>query len=485
MGTVTPRSSSQNNPAIGRNPGGSGLGQNRSGMGIGQNRGGSGVGQNFGNTGIGRNPGGNALGSSVGRGFSGNNSNNGPRNLGNNNSGVGGGFNRGSALNNNNGLINNNRGPGQGFNGNRGNNNNFNRSGPGNNLNRGLGNNNNNNRGFGNNNNRGFGNNNNRNFGWNNGRGGWGRGPGNAWGRHNHWHGGRYWGRNWCGPSRFYNNWCGPWYRPSWGWGGGIFIGGAITYWDTTPVVYGYPVTYIDDVTYVDPGYVAAPAYVETYPEYTEVAPAVVEQPLADDQLIEIPTQPQAQTGVTPMTAEPMQPAPNQSQMVTPQGNDPQQGGGSEQMPASEIALSQGDQSFNTGNYQDARKHYAAAILKEQNDPRGHIAMGLTLAALGDYSEAGRALRNGVTLAPALADGGFDLSQAYGNRDDMLRHIAGVNDYLRKNPDDMNALFVAGFMQIFGGDVPNGKAAFESYKSRKEADPKMTTFIDSAIRLAK
>lgn len=484
MATVTPRSSIQNNPSIGRNPGANTLGQNRGGFTANQNRGG------------------NSFGSSVGRGF-GSNNNNTPRNFGNN-SGVGGGFNRGSALNNNNNNLNNNR-SGQGF-GNRGNNN-FNRSGPGN-LNRNFGNNNNNsNRGFGNNNNRGFNNNNNRGFGnnnnrgWNNGRGwdngrgwnngrGWSRGPGSAWGRHNHWHSGRYWNRGWCGPSRFYNNWCGPWYRPSWGWwGGGVFIGGAITYWDTTPVVYGYPVTYIDDVTYVDPAYVSAPTYVETYPEYAEVAPTVVQQPYADDQLIEIPTQPQAQQGVAPMTAEPMQqapyqPTPSQPQTVNPQDSS-QQGSSDPQMPASEIALGLGDQSFNSGNYQEARKHYAAAVLKEQNDPRGHIAMGLTLAALGDYSEAGRALRNGVSLAPALADGGFDLSQAYGNRDDMVRHIAGVNDYLRKNPDDMNALFVAGFMQIFGGDVPNGKAAFESYKSRKDADPKMTTFIDSAIRLAK
>jgi len=474
MGTVTPRSSLQNNPSIGRTPGANTLGQNRGGFTSNQNRGG------------------NSFGSSVGRGF-GSNNNNTPRNFGNN-SGIGGGFNRGSALNNNNNNFNNNR-SGQGLNGNRGNNN-FNRSGPSN-LNRNFGNN--NNRGFGNNNNRGFNNNNNRGWdngrGWNNGRGwdngrGWNRGPGNAWGRHNYWHGGRYWNRNWCGPSRFYNSWCGPWYRPSWGWwGAGLYIGGAITYWDTTPVVYGYPVTYIDDVTYVDPGYVAAPTYVETYPEYAEVAPQIVQQPYADDQLIEIPTQPQAQTGVAPMTAEPMQQVPaspmsSQPQTVNPQDSS-QQGGPDQQMPASEVALGLGDQSFNTGNYQDARKHYAAAILKEQNDPRGHIAMGLTLAALGDYSEAGRALRNGVTLAPALADGGFDLSQAYGNRADMQRHIAGVNDYLRKNPDDMNALFVAGFMQIFGGDVANGKAAFESYKSRKDSDPKMTPFIDAAIRLAK
>lgn len=478
MGTVTPRNLSQNNPAIGRNPRGPGFGQNGGGSGFGPNRGGSGIGQNFGNPGVGRNPGGNTLGSPGRQGF-------GANNFGNNNNP--GGFGRGpngpSNLNNNNNGIGGNRGFGQGFNNNQGNN--FNRPGPGN-MGRGFGND--NNRNFGNGNNRGFGDNNNRNWGWNNNRPGWDRGPAyrgpwSHWGRYNNFYGGRYWNRGWCGPSRFYNNWCGPWYRSYWGWGGGIFIGGAITYWDTTPVVYGYPVTYVDDVTYVDPGYVAAPTYVETYPEYTTVAPGVVQQPLADDQLIEIPTQ--TQSGVAPMTAQPMQSTPTQPQSVAPQNAPPQQGGAGEQMTPSEIALSNGDQAFSTGNYQEARKQYAQAILKEQNDPRGHIAMGLTLAALGDYSEAGRALRNGVTLAPSLSEGGFDLSQAYGNRDDMLRHIAGVNDYLRKNPDDMNALFVAGFMQIFGGDVPNGKAAFESYKSRSDADPKMTPFIDAAIRLAR
>jgi len=461
MGTAVPRSQS----SAGR----PNFSPNQSGAGIGRNPGGSLIGRGQGNP---------AQGSSVGRGFGGNNAGMTPRNFGpnnGNNRGPGGpqsGFsNRGpSSLNN--GGINNNRSLGQNFNGNRGGN--FNRPGPGgpSNLNRGF------NRGPGGNRwgpGAGFGH-----------RGGFGprgwvggyRGPSSMWRRPFY--------PGVCGPSFFLNRWCGPAYRPF--WGTGFFLGGAITYIDSGPVVYGYPVTYLDDVTYVNTGaYVDTGAvvdtgvYVDDYAQYGAVQPQVVQQGIGPNELVEIPTQPQNQTGYAPMTAEPIQAQPAQTnpQAVAPQGN------ASDQQSASDIALGWGDQAFNQGNYQEARNQYARAILAEQNDPRGHIAMGLTLFALGDFSEAGKALRNGITLAPALAEGGFDLSQAYGKREDMLRHIDAVNQYLRSNPDDMNALFVAGFTQIFGGDPVNGKAAFESYKSRGDADPKMTAFIDAAIRLAR
>lgn len=148
------------------------------------------------------------------------------------------------------------------------------------------------------------------------------------------------------------------------------------------------------------------------------------------------------------------------------------------------VALGRGDKAFELGDYEDARDEYVRALVLADGDPRGQIALGLAEFARGEFVDAARAVRVGVARAPQLAESSFDLSDAYGVKEDLAAHKAALSKHLAEEPTDADALFLSGFIRFFSGDRAGGAEAMRRFRAMSASDSQPTdvdAFIENAI----
>ncbi len=209
----------------------------------------------------------------------------------------------------------------------------------------------------------------------------------------------------------------------------------------TCPVVVGYPGNYY--------------SYRSTY--YAPPTYAVPESTYYDDRIAQVPVYPPGGwSEPTPSTAQtypgyPTQPAEAwRDPSALRDEQDP-----SRDMDQAFVRLQQmmleGTQLFASGEYEEATALFQQVAREDPNNADAFLAYASARFATGDYAQAARAVQEGITLFPDIVDSAFDLRDRYGDPCDFDRQLALLEAWVRRQPDDVDALVVLGFVHHFTG----------------------------------
>lgn len=144
------------------------------------------------------------------------------------------------------------------------------------------------------------------------------------------------------------------------------------------------------------------------------------------------------------------------------------------------VALGRGDKAFESGKYDQARSDYARALALAGEDSGSRLALGLAEFALGSFDDAAREIRAGIGRSPSLAMSDFDLRAAYGRSHDFETHRGILEEFAAKNPRDLNAQFLQGFVRYFSGDRKGGIEILDAYLIAEGHDDAVREFINTA-----
>lgn len=142
-----------------------------------------------------------------------------------------------------------------------------------------------------------------------------------------------------------------------------------------------------------------------------------------------------------------------------------------------------GERAFLDGNYEAARQHFVRALLDEPNNPEVMIMYAYCHFATGDYQVAAMAIRRAFESDATLIESPIDLYRLYGNPQTLGEHVTRLDQYAAANPDDVQALFLSGYVRYASGD-PQEAARILSGAANQSDDVAIQIMRDAAIRAA-
>lgn len=310
-----------------------------------------------------------------------------------------------------------------------------------------------------------------------------------------------YYGYRNCPPyyssiySPYYYGWYDPWYyAPSYGYG---YV--SVYYSDPAPVVYeSAPVVYES----YEPAY-QAPAsevYVDTYDSYAappadstviyereqidDGGPTIIEgyrdEPRSYSQPRAAPpqpqlTQPQPQTEVMPPPSGTSAPSEVVPQAAAPAGAEQGQGN-SGWGPI----LSQGNEAFSAGKYDEAARHYARAVIEDPKDGYARMLSAWATFAMRDYAGTAASIRAGLDVTPELAEFPIDVRILYSDPSAFEAQIEQLQGVVMDRPDDRDAAFVLAYLHYSIGEPDKSLALLDRLGA--ESDPLVAKLRTGAVR---
>jgi len=142
-----------------------------------------------------------------------------------------------------------------------------------------------------------------------------------------------------------------------------------------------------------------------------------------------------------------------------------------------ESALKSGAFAFRRGNYGLAEVEYREAMNRGCTDARSRLGLALAEFALGRYEEAARVVQSDLIASPSLNRSSLSVRSAYRRQTDFDAHLRGLSQALADQPDNLDYLLLAGFMQYFSGDKSGGLVNLERYASSANADARIVSFV--------
>ncbi|HSW47326.1 MAG TPA: hypothetical protein VLM89_17315 [Phycisphaerae bacterium] len=140
----------------------------------------------------------------------------------------------------------------------------------------------------------------------------------------------------------------------------------------------------------------------------------------------------------------------------------------------------EGTKQFSEGAYEAAARLFLNVTLQDPANIDASLAYAVARFATGDYAVAAIAIRRGVSRLPDIVNSPFDIRDRYGNQEDLSRHIQALNSFLVQQPDNVDALVVAGFVQHFTGQRDAARGAFEQLRQISRPDAGMAaTFLNA------
>jgi len=160
-------------------------------------------------------------------------------------------------------------------------------------------------------------------------------------------------------------------------------------------------------------------SYVPYYVPYTVPVPYVVETELSEPMVV----QPESASGaIIPATGE-----------------------------AAEYQL-QAERAFREGRYEEAARLSNHAIVEDSQNGRLHLFASQVFFALGDYTSAAAAIQQAAALLDRV-EWGFVVEhyQEFYQGEDYVSHMAGLDEYIKQNPDAAYAYFLRGYHFLYLG----------------------------------
>ncbi len=139
--------------------------------------------------------------------------------------------------------------------------------------------------------------------------------------------------------------------------------------------------------------------------------------------------------------------------------------------------LESGARKFKAGQFEEAADAFRRAMLLEPRNAVPKFALGHTLFALGDYTNAAFMLRRGMQILPQWPSVGTSLHELYGNPDDLAEHTIALRIFLDAQPGDGDARFLLGYVSFFSGDLDAADAAFQSVAATNPTSVETQAFL--------
>lgn len=142
-----------------------------------------------------------------------------------------------------------------------------------------------------------------------------------------------------------------------------------------------------------------------------------------------------------------------------------------------------GERAYFDGNYDAARQHFVRALLDEPDNPEVMIMYAYCHFATGDYQVAAMAIRRAFESDATLIESPIDLYRLYGTPHTLAEHISRLDQYAAEHPDDVQPLFLSGYVRYASGD-PQEAARILSTAANQSNDVVIQIMRDAAIRAA-
>lgn len=104
---------------------------------------------------------------------------------------------------------------------------------------------------------------------------------------------------------------------------------------------------------------------------------------------------------------------------------------------------------FRDGNYEQAAINLLGAAEKNHADGASRLHAGHALFAIGRYTEAVFLIERAFELAPSLAYKSYDIRDEYGDKSQFDQHLAALQLYVVKHPDDAAAVTLLGYVTYY------------------------------------
>ena len=143
-----------------------------------------------------------------------------------------------------------------------------------------------------------------------------------------------------------------------------------------------------------------------------------------------------------------------------------------------------GTEAFAGGRYTEAVGLFQEAVDADPRNVDGLLALAAGRFAVGEYSAAAKAVRDGVNLYPPIVDSAFDLRERYGRRADFPDQLGRLERHVRDHRDDADARVVLGFIRHFSHQRELSEQVFNEVKrGGVAADADIAEVFLSAIPL--
>lgn len=133
---------------------------------------------------------------------------------------------------------------------------------------------------------------------------------------------------------------------------------------------------------------------------------------------------------------------------------------------------------FTQGLYHRAAEQFRQATRQVADDATPHFYLAQSLFAAGKFSEAARAVKDGLKINPDWVEADFDMRDLYGNPGDLVPQINTLARDLKANPLDKNALFLLGFELFMTGEKARAQTVFEQVARLEADDRHLVPFFD-------
>lgn len=135
---------------------------------------------------------------------------------------------------------------------------------------------------------------------------------------------------------------------------------------------------------------------------------------------------------------------------------------------------------FKRGKFQYSMTLLKKILIAESASPADGSEEGVTailyghsLFALGYYQLAVPALRKGMRLINKFEDTPMDLAEFYGKPEILKEHMAGLETWVKYNPEDMDAKFLLGYVYFFTGRPAQSQSVLAGLLESRHPDPNL------------
>lgn len=144
--------------------------------------------------------------------------------------------------------------------------------------------------------------------------------------------------------------------------------------------------------------------------------------------------------------------------------------------------LRQGDGALQQGRYEEARQLYAQGLALDESNGFAHAAFMVPHIVNGQYTLASSALRQALTLEPALIDQPLTVRAMFGSASTFDPHLGALRNHTARWPQDSATLLVFAYVLYGEGDLSSARSVLDDLVRRDASDTLAQLLRDGVAR---
>lgn len=151
--------------------------------------------------------------------------------------------------------------------------------------------------------------------------------------------------------------------------------------------------------------------------------------------------------------------------------------------PGESTLIGQGNQSYLAGQYEDARRSYATAMLADERDGYVKFLYALSNFALQDFEVGGMAIRRALLTTPELVEYPVDIRGLYRDVAIMDQQIARLVRFVDTHPTNSGAQLLLGYVLFAAGKPDQAMVTMEILSAANMDDSLAALLRDAIVRV--